>query len=199
VGACDDDEVTIHLVRHAPTAANTGGVFMGRIDVPALGLDSPAAYRIAPGRARTIYSSPMLRALSAADVLFPGEPVNLDDRLLERSVGDWEGLDHATVELRWPGTFIDGVIDPRAAAPGGESVADLCARVADFVGMLMSPESGPDSDTDVYVVTHNGWIRAAMLLNDEVELEELFAEPVPFLTPLRFAPDSTFGTNRPRT
>jgi broad specificity phosphatase PhoE len=141
----------------------------------------------------------MLRTLSAAEVLFPEEPVIVDDRLLERSVGEWEGLDHATVEFRWPGTFVGGVIDPRAAAPGGESVADLCARVADFLEMLTSTGSGPDSETDVYVVTHNGWIRAAMLLNGEIELEDLFAEPVPFLTPLRFEAVSTFGRSLPRT
>lgn len=174
--------MTIYLVRHAPTAANRDGVFMGQQDVPAMAITSPATYRIPAGAPRLIHASPLLRALSAAEILFPGEIARPDPLLLERSVGEWEGLDHATVESRWPGTFVDGVIDPRLVPPGGESVEDLCARVTAFFARIAAETS------DVYVVTHNGWIRAAMLLNGQITADHLFAEQVPFLTPLEFEP-----------
>ena len=160
---------------------------MGQQDVPALELDSPEDHRIAPGTPRIIYSSPLKRALSAVDVMFPGEPAVVSDLLLERFVGDWEGMDHATVEAQWPGTFIDGVLAPGAEPPGGESVDELCTRVIEFFDLI----SAGDPGVDVYAVTHNGWIRAAMLLNGEISFDRLFAEPVPFLTPIRFTP--TFG------
>ena len=173
--------MTIYLVRHAPTASNHGGVFMGQSDDPAVEVESPETFRVPRGRPRTLYSSPLTRALSAVAVMFPGEHAIISDLLLERSVGEWEDLDHATVESRWPGTFIDGVIDPYAIPPGGETVDDLCDRVRAFFAAL-------DHDDDVYAVTHNGWIRAAMLLNGEIDRDNLFADPVPFLTPIRFAP-----------
>lgn len=178
--------MTIYLVRHAPTAANHGGVFMGQSDVLALELESPETHRVAPGRARAIYTSPLQRATSAAEALFPGERAVVSELLLERSVGEWEGLDHATVESRWPGTFVDGALDPAAASPkGGETIADLCDRVVAFFDLLAQDPS----DADVYAVTHNGWIRAAMLLNAEIAFEDLFAESVPFLTPIPFTPE----------
>lgn len=174
--------MTIHLVRHAPTASNHGGVFMGQQDMPAIEVDSPETHRIPVGSPRVIHTSPLLRALSAVALLFPGESAIEDPLLLERSVGAWEGLDHATVEARWPGTFVDGVVDPHAVPPGGENIDDLCARVVAFFSAVAS-----ETD-DVYAVTHNGWIRAAMLLNGEIGFDELFAEPAPFLTPIPFSP-----------
>ncbi len=177
--------MTIYLVRHAPTAANRGGVFMGQQDVPAIAITSPAGHRIPLGADRVIHTSPLLRALSAAEILFPGEPAIPEPLLLERSVGEWEGLDQATVEKRWPGTFVDGSIDPYAVPPGGESVDDLCARVVAFFDKVA------DEKRDVHAVTHNGWIRAAMLLNGQIAREDLFATQVPFLTPIAFEP--SFG------
>jgi len=40
---------------------------------------------------------------------------------------------------------------------------------------------------DVYVVTHNGWIRVALMLSFEIAPDELFAEQVPFLMPITYA------------
>lgn len=39
-------------------------------------------------------------------------------------------------------------------------------------------------DEDVFLVTHNGWIRVALWRAGVVALDDLFGEPVPFLTPL---------------
>jgi len=55
-------------------------------------------------------------------------------------------------------------------------------RVAGFLRML----AGQADDDDVCLVTHNGWIRTAMLVNGELPKERLFAEPVPFLQPIAF-------------
>jgi alpha-ribazole phosphatase len=112
-------------------------------------------------------------------VLFPGEPVIVDERLMERSVGEWEGLDHDTVRRRWPeygGKHIDLTMTP----PGGESLADFVARVKDFLLGLASERD------DVYVVTHNGWIRVALMVNFEIAPDRLFADPVPFLVPIPY-------------
>jgi len=165
---------------------------MGQSDVPALEIPTPERYRVPVAGARTIYSSPLRRARTSVDVLFPGESAIVDVRLCERSVGEWEGLDHATVRRRWPEAFKDGTIDPLITPPGGESMKELQDRVADFLVTVT------DMEEDVFVVTHNGWIRTAMLLNRDITLENLFAEAVPFLEPMAFdfEPDR-LGQSRP--
>lgn len=173
--------MALFLVRHAPTAANHGKVFQGQLDVPAVPIEDPESHAIPLTAPRTIHCSPLVRAVTAAEVLFPGEPVTFDPRLMERSVGAWQGLTHAEVEAQWPGTFVDGVIDPFTTPPEGESVEQLLARVRDFLREV-------DRTGDVYVVTHNGWIRGALHLAGEVAFEDLFSDPVPFLTPITYAP-----------
>jgi broad specificity phosphatase PhoE len=173
---------SIFLVRHAPTASNVAKLFMGQQDVPAMDLEAPERFRIPRQRPRRLFTSPLSRARTSVGVLFPGEKAVIDARLAERSVGEWEGLDHATVRARWPDAFVDGVISPDVVPPGGESLGQLRARVASFLADL------EDATDDVYVVTHNGWIRTALLLNGDIGIEGLFAEPVPFLQPLLFVP-----------
>ena len=97
------------------------GVFQGQSDVPAEPIEDPARHAIPAAGPRTIYTSPLQRALTAAEVLFPGENAIVDDRLMERSVGEWEGLDHATVRRRWP-AYGDETTDLMLTPPGGESL-----------------------------------------------------------------------------
>jgi 2,3-bisphosphoglycerate-dependent phosphoglycerate mutase len=166
------------LVRHAPTAHNVARIFQGQTDVPALEVEHPEQYALPPG-SRTVYTSPLRRALAGVRLLFPGEPVITDARLQERSVGTWEGLDHATVQAGWPATFRpDGTLDPWAEPPGGETLESFAARVESFL------DDVPDLGHDVYAVTHNGWIRVALWLAGQVDRESLFAESTPFLRPV---------------
>ena len=62
-------------------------------------------------------------------MFFPGETAIVDDRLMEPSVGVWDGLDHTTVRRRWP-TYDEETIDLMLTHPGGES---LCGRVKSFL------------------------------------------------------------------
>lgn len=169
----------VFLVRHAPTESNQRNLFQGTLDVPAIPLEPDDALVIPAARRRRIFTSPLSRARSAVALLFPGEVATVDARLVERSVGAWEGLDHATVDRRWPGSFVDGVISPHVTPPGGESVQQLAERVHDFL-----TDVRPDRDEDLYLVTHNGWIRMALALTGAIGPDELFAAGVPHLAPV---------------
>jgi broad specificity phosphatase PhoE len=169
----------IYLIRHAPTAANASGVFQGQSDVPAEPIADPKRHAIPAAEPRTIYTSPLQRARTAAGVLFPGERTIVDDRLMERSVGEWEGLDHATVRRRWP-AYGEQTTDLMLTPPGGESLDEFARRVK---GFLLDLGGATDNS---YVMTHSGWIRMALMLNCEIALDELFAEPVPFLVPISY-------------
>lgn len=172
----------LFLVRHAPTAANAGRIFQGQRDTPALPLDGIAPLATPPG-ARVVYTSPLQRARLAAAALFPHDVAIQDERLLERSVGEWEGLHHDEVQARWPETFLsDGSLDPGADPPGGETLELFAERVRGFRTWLEGRH-----EEDVYLVTHNGWIRVALWLDGRVPRSALFRDPVPFLTPIEVA------------
>lgn len=166
---------------------NAQKIFMGQRDVAAIALDDPARYRVphVGDRPRVVFSSPLQRARAAADVLFPTDGARLDARLVERGMGELEGLDHHTVRARWPESFVGDAVNPRFAPPGGESLDAFAQRVAGFLQDVFSGSH----DGDVYVVTHNGWIRMARYLSGELALDELFTASVPFLEPALYLPD----------
>lgn len=170
----------LFLVRHAPTAANSGRIFQGQQDTPALPVDEAALVATQAG-ARTVYTSPLQRARTAAAALFPQDVAIQDERLLERSVGEWEGLHHDEVQARWPGTFLlaDGSLDPAAEPPRGETLEQFAHRVEGFLTWLDGRH-----EEDVYLVTHNGWIRVALWLDGRIPRSALFGDSVPFMTPI---------------
>jgi probable phosphoglycerate mutase len=122
------------LMRHFPTAWNAEGRLQGGTDIPLsaearallAGLRLPAPW----DRAR-IVASTLARAADTARLLAEGRAVATDARLRELGFGDWEG--RRTAELRAePGTGFrpSNEWGPDDRAPGGESLAELWARLA---------------------------------------------------------------------
>lgn len=148
--------------------------------MPALPIGEPERFLVPIRRPRTVYSSPLTRALTTAATLFPGETPIVDGRLMERDAGEWEGMGHRQVRARWPEAFVQGHLNPDVDPPGGESLEQFTKRVASFLKTIaLHP-----ADHDLFVVTHNGWIRVARHLNGEIPMDRLFAEQVPFMRPI---------------
>jgi broad specificity phosphatase PhoE len=142
----------IYLCQHGRTPLNREGRLRGRLD-PELDLVGLAEARdlaallgqLAPTR---VISSPLKRAAQTAEVIAEaaGVEVELDDRLVDRSYGEFDG------ELS---TEVAEKYGRPSAAPGVESTADLVARATTVLdGIVRDTESGP-----VVVVTHDAVIR----------------------------------------
>lgn len=176
----------VALLRHFPTDWNAAGRLQGRTDVPLsagsraalAGLRLPARWRGA-----RVVASPLGRAVETAAALAEG-PVAVDARLIEMDFGHWEGLEGAAL-LADPGSGY-GPVEGWGMGfrpPGGESVAEMTARVA---ALLAELEGGPR----VVLVTHRGVMRAALGLATGWR----WRGPEPFrirrgrLHPLRLAP-----------
>jgi len=160
------------LVRHGVTDWNREGRWQGRLD-PALSEDGHreaqlAAARIAGDprlRPARIVTSSLRRASETAEVIGAavGVSVELDDRLVEISAGEWEGRTHAELEVTdgeryraWRSN--DGVGQP----PGGESPTEAAERVRDVLASLGGTPAWP-----VLLVSHGGTLRIlARLLLD---------------------------------
>ena len=86
----------------------------------------------------SFYSSPQGRAIQTAGIALAGlaDMIHTDPRLREISVGDWAGLLRDELPM-------DDVEDPfmaqYEAAPGGEGVAGVEARVRPFLAELTGP------------------------------------------------------------
>ncbi|HEX3576566.1 MAG TPA: histidine phosphatase family protein [Rhodopila sp.] len=159
----------IALIRH-PTPAIGPGICYGRLDV---GLDPSAQAwidRLAADSplptARRIWTSPAIRCHGPANAiaLALAAPLTVDPRLRELDFGHWEGQPWDVIsrtELdRWaaaPSSF---------AAPGGESGADLIARVRAFHADLRR------DGQDCMVVSHGGPLKIlnALLRGKPVDL-----------------------------
>ena len=154
-------------VRHAPVR-NDGGRIYGQRDLSCDCSDEHvfvALARVLPAEAVWVASNlrrthETARAIWAADRdKFGGMAFAEIAALAEQDLGEWQGLDRAEFfadRRPTPGSFWFAPAEERA--PGGESFADLTARVRTAIVDLIEMHRG----RDVVAVTHGGTIRAAI-------------------------------------
>ncbi|HEV7264853.1 MAG TPA: histidine phosphatase family protein [Falsiroseomonas sp.] len=159
----------IFLIRHALVEPSARLTMYGAMDVGLCELalrQEAAAYRWLAARlprpARWIVT-PLSRTRATAAAIFaagyPEAPLETQSALIEQRLGEWEGLPHEAFaeRLRHPAhPFWSIAVEERP--PGGESFADVIARVGPAVDRLVTENAGGD----VVVVAHGGSIRAAL-------------------------------------
>lgn len=145
----------ILLIRHAPLAPGEG--LAGRRDpeAPALPPARAAALAALAGAPAQVIASPARRAAATAAQIFPGRRVETDPRLWEQDFGAWEGLAPAALPDLGPMAPADLA---RHRPPGGESFADLCARLAPALAEAAARGGR------VALVGHAGTVRGALAL-----------------------------------
>ena len=162
-------ETRLWLIRHALVAENERAMLYGVMDVSlcpdALVAETPTYRALAARlpRPATWCCTPLSRTRRTAEAIFaagyPAQPLHVLPGLIEQHLGDYQGLVHAALPPLlqapahpfWP---LAGTERP----PGGESVADMLARVAAALDDLVAAHAGQD----VVVVSHGGAIRAAV-------------------------------------
>lgn len=138
------------LICHARTDAQRLGRFHLDED-PLLLPAEPTALSIAPGQ---VLIAPELRTRQTADAL--GVTGTLDRDLRDCDFGLWQGMSLKRLEQEDPVGLQQWLGDPQAAPHGGESVAQVCARVGRWLDETVQPG-------EWLVVSHPMVIRAAML------------------------------------
>ncbi len=152
----------IYLIRHGETAHNRDGLGLGRADVPLSDHGRRQAEALGARLANLpidrLYASPLGRCLETARYV-AGEralTTEVEPALVELDVGETEGLSFPSMRERFAG-FLQEWQGPEGhlvRMPGGESIADLDARVTPFIEHLFSLET-----ESVAVVSHNFVIR----------------------------------------
>jgi len=153
--------IELLFIRHGRTAWNDEGRIQGRHDEPLSerGRAEIAARRLpADFAGAEWWSSPLSRAYETAQLLGIENP-KTDDRLREISWGDWEGMTKTEIAARFPAMIAEAErIGAAYRRPGGESPADVQARVMEWLGerSFHTPKYG--------VVCHRGLIGGLMAL-----------------------------------
>ena len=156
----------IHLIRHAMTAGNLAGQYIGQtdVDVTEEGLkqidELVEEYGGYPA-VDAVFSSPLKRCLQTAKHIYPQKEPILLDGLSEYDFGEFEG--RTADELKETEAFqvwLSGT-HPEIPVPFGESQLDFNKRICScFVGMVNGIiEAGVQSTA---VFTHGGVIMALM-------------------------------------
>lgn len=152
------------LLRHGQTDYNATGRMQGHLESQLTAEGVAQAARVAPEVARLkpqrIISSDLRRAADTADVVAAacGVPVEIDPRLRETHLGEWQGRTVADIETGWPGAIAAWRADPFWAPPGGESrvaVVRRCTPVVEEIDDQLAEESEAST---VVLVAHGGMI-----------------------------------------
>ncbi|KWX24216.1 histidine phosphatase [Mycolicibacterium wolinskyi] len=157
------------MLRHGQTEYNAGSRMQGQLDTELsdLGRDQAAAAAevLAKRQPLLIVSSDLKRALDTAVALGDraGISVEVDQRLRETHLGDWQGLTHLEVDAAAPGARLAWRDNARWAPHGGESRVDVAERSMPVVAELVAEQQewgidGPERP--VVLVAHGGLIAA---------------------------------------
>ncbi|WP_448207334.1 histidine phosphatase family protein [Azospirillum sp. sgz302134] len=152
----------VYLVRHADHEF-VGRGLAGRMDTPLNEQGRAQADALgrwfARERVTAVWSSPLPRTRQTAEPIARthGLPVRTHDALLEVDFGAWAGRDFAELEQdpawrHWNGAR--GL----ARAPGGETIAEVQARMVGFINGLCAE----DPDGSLVLLSHGDPIRAAL-------------------------------------
>jgi probable phosphoglycerate mutase len=139
----------IYLVRHGETEWNREHRLQGRLDSPLTPQGRAQAHRAGRLLARLgvgslpVFVSPLGRTRATLAIL--GEetalgPVTVEPRLIELSLGSWDGQSLAQIQARRPDLLAGTTTENwYFRAPDGESLADASQRLGAWLGERNGP------------------------------------------------------------
>lgn len=137
------------LVRHGQTYANIDRVWHGHTDTKLTDLGYQQARELGEYfgnymQPTVIYASPLQRArITAEEVARPFQlEVNLDERLMEFNLGDWEDKTFESLSAAGENTMRKLVEDPDYSTPNGESQNSVRDRFVSAVDEIVTRHPG---------------------------------------------------------
>ncbi|KYG92255.1 histidine phosphatase family protein [Metasolibacillus sp. FSL H7-0170] len=159
------DAITIHLIRHGKTQANTERKYIGHTDEPILPLQ-PVHIAVQP---TIVYGSDLKRCQQTAACYFPQVPYEASADLRELDFGQFEMKTYE--QLKDDPHYRKWLANPaQVTPPSGESFQAFKERVGHAVQQIIT---GPGQYT---FVVHGGVIRLLLAQFSQQPFEGLHAE-----------------------
>jgi isoleucyl-tRNA synthetase len=165
-----DKAVEITFVRHGQTDWNGDTKRMqGRTDNPLneTGKEQATEKRSEINHADydVIITSPLVRAHETAEILAPGREIVVDEAVIEKNLGDFEGMTYEEIYEKYPDFKNTADIRYKKDTPSGETHADMLARIRSFVEKIKRDHAGKR----VLVVCHGIVLRYFIYLAESDE------------------------------
>ena len=149
----------IYLLRHGQTTYNVEKRYQGTLDIP-LSPEGKAQLVRADIFPKTVYVSPLIRARSTADILFPEAKQVIVEDLREMCFGIFQGRNYIEMEhdpeyIAWVGKNCEG------CCPGGERKAEFSRRTCNAFAPLVE-QSLKNGEEMLVVMAHGGSQMAIM-------------------------------------
>jgi broad specificity phosphatase PhoE len=148
------------LIRHGESLANAEGRLQGHLDIPLSDRGRRQAERLgerlAPLGVDALYTSPLRRANESAEIIGVRLGLTLAERaaLMERNVGELEGLTREEIIARFPHYMPARTETRRVEISGFEQDAEFAQRVMQGLTTIIEAHS----QQTVAVLTHGGVI-----------------------------------------
>jgi probable phosphoglycerate mutase len=172
--------IHLHLVRHAQTAWNVEGRFLGNADIPLTKAGEAQAQQLVRAFAGVplgaIYASDLQRAVATAAPVAAahGLHVRTDARLREMHQGELEGQTIRDVRPRYTEFFAAWEANPAdVVVPGGESLRVMLARATEALEEILAAHRESPGETHLLVVAHGLTLQA--LIGDAIGLDLRYA------------------------
>lgn len=149
----------IHLIRHGLTEGNLKQQYIGVTDLPLSGVGVTELKRLKDEteypRVDKVYSSPMLRCLQTARILYPGRDIQTVDNMREIDFGDFEGK--TANELENNPAYADWAAGRINAAPNGEDNTEFAKRLCVGLNQIVRDMMAEGAE-HAAVIMHGGAI-----------------------------------------
>ncbi|MDD4075638.1 MAG: histidine phosphatase family protein [Eubacteriales bacterium] len=145
------------LARHGQTEWNTRFRVQGRTDIPLNDMGRAQARALAERldcmKIDAVYASPLERACESARCITERQkcPLIVDERLIERDFGAWEGAIMPELSKTQPALWDIWVKTPESCPiPGAETVQEVYARSMDFAAEALARHP----DGNIVMISH---------------------------------------------
>ena len=142
---------TLYFVRHAKTTMNAQKVWSGSVDCELTQegitqtLESFSNYSAKDFD--VYFCSPLKRTKQTLNLIVENaEPTIIDERIIERNFGDWEGQPYSIIDEETTELYIQGKVQP----PNGETYNEVKQRVLSFVTDLFNKYD----NENILIVSH---------------------------------------------
>lgn len=183
----DDNYPTLYIFRHGQSEDNEKLLFSGWRDIPITNKGMEQALEIArkikDKKIDMLISSTQIRAVDTMKIAICLNDnartleIEQDERIKEKSYGDWQGESKIERHLQGPEELKKVRRTFEGKAPNGESVKEVCERVADFCDEIIPLMK--EHNINVAISCHGNSIRGFRNYFEDLTPEEVATVETP--------------------